>query len=240
MKKVIYAKTLNPEYFDYRAYEYDIKENPDIILSENRDNPGVNDKLFQDITKMAEGYNCYEYEFYYHNSIKEYLMDMMPKKENGKKLSPREIAKIKKVLEGYEYSKTYNCWIEEVMLVCLEIIKGKKYVRRELHGYCQGDWIECWYPVDTDSSLIDYVEAWYFGTGTEVYIYDGEKETIDSPDEMDEGFTFYTASWKIEDIKKEVIDHYGLVLREGDEIEVILWEFKGYSTIKIDNYQLAS
>ena len=238
MKHTIYAKTLNPEFFDYRIYEYDIKEDNNIMLVGNDDYSGINEDLFKDIVKMAEEYGGYEYEVYYHNSIKEFLADMFPKKENGKKLSQKEVSLIKKALDGFNYDKTYHVWIEEVVLCSLRIIKGKKYASKELRGYCQGDWIRAFYPVDTDSSWIDYIEAWFFGTGNEVMVHT-EDSKVESPDDID-GFTFYTASWKVEDIKREVIEHYGLVTREGDEVEVVLWEFTGYDTIKVDKYQLAS
>ena len=238
MKHTIYAKTLNPEFFDYRIYEYDIKEDNDIMLVGNDDYSGINEDLFKDIVKMAEEYGGYEYEVYYHNSIKEFLADMFPKKENGKKLSQKEVSLIKKALDGYNYDKTYHVWIEEVALCSLRIIKGKEYTHKELRGYCQGEWIQAFYPVDTDSLWIDYIEAWFFGTGNEVMVHT-EDSKVESPDDID-GFTFYTSSWKVEDIKREVIEHYGLVTREGDEVEVVLWEFTGYDTIKVDKYQLAS
>ena len=234
MKKTIYAKTLNPEYYDFRLYEEDAKSNEDIILVSNRNNPGFNEDLIREITYFADSYKGFDYEYCYHNDFEEYVNDMLP---SAKKLASKELKEIKKVLDSYN-QKGYSTWLNEVIQVCLSAIKGKKYEKTILKGYCQGDWTECWYPIDTPHEDIEFIEAWYYGTGTEILVHDEENE-VHSPEDI-EGFTFYTSSWKEEDLKNEIIKQFSPVTREGDEIEVVLWLYKDTTTIKRDNYQLAS
>ena len=223
MKK-IYATTLNPESFDYRVY--DIREDDGNLLYIDGgkewfdiDNTGYLAK----IKKLINAYNSWDYEYSYHEKMKDFLEDYLPNKENGKKLSPREIHYIK--LSMYEYS--------EAICACLRVITGINYKSRELRGSMQREWVRAYYPEDADE-YANYVEAWFFGTGIEVMVHDEESE----PKSADEiyGYTFYTEKYRTDDIKKEVIKQTGY---KEDEVEIILWEYDHTETYHKDFYKLA-
>lgn len=225
MKK-IYAKTLNPEFFDYRIYDISEDEGNEVIIDGGRDfcNIDKNDDL-KAIKGIMNEYNTYSYDYYYKGSIMAFLNDMLPKKKNGKKISPIEANAIRKALD--EDKKV------RIIITCLSVIYGKKYHMRPLRGCCQGDYIEAYYPEDTDNKYLDYVEAWFFGTGTEVMIHDENSEPK-SAEEIS-GYTFYTASWKTEDIIDEIRNE----CCADKDTEVVLWLYKDTRTIKIDQYELA-
>ena len=223
----IYAKTLNPEFFDYRVYDIEEDEGNEVIIDGCKEfyNVDKNDDL-KAIKGIMDEYNTYSYDYYYKGSIMAFLNDMLPKKKNGKKLSPAEANAIRKALD--EDKKV------RIIITCLSVIYGKKYHMRPLRGCCQGEYVEAYYPEDTDSKYLDYVEAWFFGTGTEVLVYDGNL-TPESADDIEDGWTFYTASWKIEDIKNEIRSRSGA----SEDTKVVLYEYTGTKVVKIDQYKLA-
>ena len=231
-KTKLYAVTLNPEHYDYRAYDISEDDGNEVIIDGGRDFADVDNKGYlKAIKKLIEEYDSCSYDYYYKGSIKAFLSDMLPKKENGKHLSPNEIAFLKK---GLEYSSYSN---EELICDCLFVITGKIYRHKGLRGYCQGDYVDAYYPVeDGITQYLNYVEAWYFGTGIEVMVHEEENEPK-SAEEVS-GWTFYTANWKTEDLKREVKEQYGYK-GDDDSIEVILWVYDKTRTIKIDEYKLA-
>lgn len=228
----LYAVTLNPEYFDYRPYDISEDEGNEVIIDGGRDFSNIDNKGYLEaIKKLVDEYDSCLYDYYYKGSIKAFLTDMLPKKENGKRLSPREIAFLKKGLEQSDYSN------EEIICDCLFVITGKIYKRKGLRGYCQGDYVDAYYPVqDGITEYLDYVEAVYFGTGTEVMVH--EEENKPKSAEEVSGWTFYTANWKTEDLKAEIKEQCGYK-RDDNNIEVILWLYDKTRTIKIDEYKLA-
>ena len=97
MKKKIYAKTLNPEHFDYRIYDIREDEGNRIIVNGGREycDIDVNDEL-KIIKRMLGDFCEYDLQVYYDGSIKAYIKDMLYplKKDNGKDFSPKEIHRI--------------------------------------------------------------------------------------------------------------------------------------------------
>jgi hypothetical protein len=231
MKETIYAKTLNPELFDYRVYDIREDDGNEVIIDGGRDYHNIDNKGYlAAIKKLIEEYDSYTYDYYYHGSIKAFLNDMLPKKENGKRLSPKEIRNIKCVLMCYgsDYKETVIC-------ECLSTITGKIYRCKGLRGCCQGEYVDAYYPVeDNITKYLDWIEAWFFGTGTEILIYDGDLEP-ETADDIEDGYTIYTANWRVEDLKKEIRDYVGA----KDDVEVKLWLYDKTRTIRIDEYKLA-
>ena len=222
----IYARTLNPEDYDYRMYDIEEDDGNEVIIDGGRDFSSVDQKGYlKDIKKLIDEY--YFLESYYNNSIMSYLRDYLPKKENGKKLSPKEASWIKQALD-------YEKHDEEIICECLSIITGKIWRHRGLRGCCQGDYVEAYYPcVNGITTYLDYVEAWYFGTGTEVEV---SEEDASSPEEVS-GWRFYTANWRTEDIKAEIKSQCGY--KEDDKVEVVLWLYDSSYRVRHDNYKLA-
>lgn len=228
-KETIYAKTLNPEDFDYRIYDIREDEGNEVIIDGGRDYCNVDNKDYlKNIKKLINDYNSYFYDNYYDN-FKDYVNDMLSKKENGKKFSPVELHNLKIALEEKED--------EDIICVCLSIITGKTYTHKGLRGCCQGDYVDAYYPEKTSKEYIDFVEAWFFGTGTEVEIHDCENipQTADDI----EGYTFYTATWGIDNLKKEIKRNSGYK-EDDDNVEVKLWLYKNSHHIRKDNYEEAN
>lgn len=229
-KKIIYAVTLNPEHFDYRPYDIREDEGNEVIIDGGREFSDIDQKGYlAAIKKVISGYSSWDYEYCYHNSIMDFLKDYLPKKENGKRLSPKEAGDIRVTLDLDDD--------EAIICRCLSIITGKPYACQGLRGYCQGDYVEAYYPCEPNiTKYLDYVEAWFFGTGTEVMIHDEESEPKTA--EEVSGYTFYTANWKTEDIKNEIKEYCGYKA-EDESVEVKLWLYDKTRTIHIDEYKLA-
>lgn len=229
MKETIYAKTLNPESFDYRVYDIREDDGNEVIIDGGRDYCSIDNKGYlAAIKKLINEYDSYTYDYYYHGSIKEFLSDMLPKKENGKRLSPKEMTFLKQGLNNSQYAN------EEIICDCLSVITGKIWKRKGLRGCCQGDYVDAYYPVEDEiTKYLDWIEAWFFGTGIEIMIHDEDNEPKDAEEVT--GYTFYTASWRVEDLKKEIRDYVGA----KDDVDVKLWLYDKTRRILIDEYKLA-
>lgn len=224
----IYATTLNPESYDYRVYDISDDDGNTVIIDGGREFANIdNNGYLKAIKSIIKEYNTYSFDYYYNGSIMAFLKDMLPEKENGKRLSPREAHIIKQALDA---DKDINTICD-----CLSIITGKIYLMRGLRGCCQGDYIEAYYPVeDGIQKYLNWIEAWYFGTGTEVMVH--EEDSVPNSAEEVCGWTFYTDSWKTEDIKTEIKKEYGC---KDEDVEVVLWLYKSSYRVRHDVYELA-
>ena len=81
MKRKIYAKTLNPEWFDYQVYKYDVEDNDNVIIDGGREYQGLNTDDLEVIDRLYNDYDSWDWErclkVYYDNSITKYLNDML-------------------------------------------------------------------------------------------------------------------------------------------------------------------
>ena len=64
-----------------------------------------------------------------------------------------------------------------------------------------------------------------------------DRKIIKKPENI-EGFTFYTGTYDIEEIKSEIKEQCGYD-RNDDNVEVKLWLYKNTMTIRKDTYNLA-
>lgn len=224
----IYATTLNPESYDYRVYDISDDDGNTVIIDGGREFVNIdNNGYLKAIKGIIKEYNTYSFDCYYNGSIMAFLKDMLPKKENGKRLSPKEANIIKKALDTERDV--------DIICDCLSVITGKTYLMRGLRGCCQGDYIEAYYPVeDGIQKYLNWIEAWYFGTGTEVMVH--EEDSIPNSAEEVCGWTFYTDSWKTEDIKEEIKKEYGC---KDEDVEIVLWLYKSSYRVRHDVYELA-
>ena len=214
----IYAKQLDAENFDYRIYEDNVNES--IIVDGGRDFVSMNDDNLVAIKKMINDYNSYDYEVYYEGSIKMYVNDYLPKKDNLKRYSGVELHRIKELLEKDKD--------EETILTCLEIITGKTHKAGAIRGYCQGDYCKIYYPEDVSQEELDYLEAVYFGTGTEYEVHD-EDNDVNEADDIS-GYTYLSTKWRTEDVKKEIASFYKNTKPE----DVVLYTIK--KSYKVTHY----
>ncbi len=217
----IYAKQLDPEFFDYRVYEDNVDE--DIIVEGNRDYPGFHDEDLKSIKEFINNYNCYDYDVFYDGKIKDYATDYLPQKDNGKKYSPKELHQLKQSLDNMDD--------EETIVLCLSIIKGKEYKAGCIRGCCQGDWCQIYYPASTNQKEIDYLEAVYFGTGTEYEVHDSDNE-VNNADDI-EGFSILVTAWRIEDIKEEIASCF----RNATADDVTLYQIKDSYLVRRNTYE---
>ena len=215
----IYAKTCNPEYFDYRMYEDEIPEN--FHIDGGEDYGFINGDYLNKIEKIIDEFDSWDYDYYYHNSIKDLLLDYMPKKVNGKKLSPKEMHRIKVALSSYNDYRYHSDYVENARITILSIIYGEPYKTFKIRGCCQGDYAEVYAPSNTKQSLIDYIEAIYFATGTEVIVHDELNEPSDASEIS--GYSFYTDKYSPEDIKQIIAEEHHCSIED-----VVLYVFDGY------------
>ena len=231
MKEKIYAKTLNPEFFDYRVYDIREDDGNKVIIDGGRDFNDIdkNGEL-KVIKKAIDNYGGYEYEFYYHNSIKDYLNDYLYplKKENEKQFSPLELHKINIALEDAQFN---DIDVRDAIATILSIIHGEPYTHSGLRGYCQGDYVEAYYPTSTSQKEIDYVEAWFFGTGTEIVIHDSD--TIPESEDDIDGYSILSTAWSDDGLKKDIRETVGC----DDDVEIILWKWTGSHQVTVDHYE---
>ena len=226
MQETIYARTLNPEYYDYKRYSIENDEGNKVIIDGGREFANIDIKGYlKAIEKIMEDYQSWDYEQYYQNSIKDFLEDYLPKKENGKKLSPKELGDIRVALELDNE--------EEIICLCLKVITGEPYFMRAIRGTCQGDYAKAYAPIKEQEHL-NWVEDWYWGTGIEVEIHDSNN-TPTNADEVS-GYTIYLECVCSNKTLKERIKEY---IGCKDDTDIKLWEYTGTQTIKIDEYKLA-
>lgn len=227
----IYAKILNPENFDYRTYDIREDDYNEVYILGGREYDDVDNKGYlSDIKKIIDDYNSWDYEYYYHNSIKEFLEGMLPKKENGKKLSPAEMTFIKKALDNEDD--------DETICACLTIITDKVYEWKYLKGCCRGEVVCAFYPKDfVSQEYIEFIEAWFWGTGTEIEVHDCD--SIPKDENEIEGWTFYTGKWwrDADELRKIIKRECGY--KDDDEVEIELWLYDGSYTVRHDKYKKA-
>lgn len=225
MKKIIYAKTLNPECFDYMEYDIEQDSCNKIVIDGGKHFKSIdtNDYL-KDIKNFIKNgqYNEYEENI----SITELISAYLPKKENGKNYSTKEKHLIQQELkQGIEI---------DITLVCLSIITNSKYKAKWLYGSCQGNLVLCYYPDYTYCEFLDYVEAIYFGTGTETIIHDEENAPKNADDIS--GFSFVSVAYNDNELIKDIKRNAGY--KEDDEdVEVVLYKYTDTKIIKEDVYE---
>lgn len=136
-------------------------------------------------------------------------------------------AKIREVSQLVEDYKSPSSNPFEVVAEMFDAIhfNGERYSLSLLRGSSQGDWVYCIHPANVSQDTIDYLEAVYFGTGTEYLVtpldFDPEKEGFDLTKEDDvkrlqkksdiigDYIPFYTNEWRADEIKKRISKCWG-------------------------------
>ena len=91
----------------------------------------------------------------------------------------------------------------------------------------QGEVAYVYAPKDTKQVYIDYVEAVYFGLGSEIEVSDNEE--VKNANDIN-GYCFYTNLYDENDIKEEIAAQ-----ENCDKKDVVLFKFKGYT--RIEDYE---
>lgn len=213
MKK-IYAKIHTPEQTQYDFWLGDIDDR--IIIHGNERERGLNDGY------IYEAKNAMDNWFYYEDA------------ENGEedfaadyriKLPKDRLEQLFKHLRRGEES--------EALLLFLESYCREPYDVTEIRGCSQGEWNYLYYPESISREAIEFAEAVWYGTGNEISAY-SDPTTVGFDDEAEADFTFYTAEWSDQGIKKAVMDAYGY--REG-EAEVVLFKPTNPRTYTVWDYE---
>lgn len=215
MKKY-FAREVRSDYIDVEPYfsEEDAVER-NIWIGGNRDFVSINAALVTDVEAAFEKIDSdVDYETGYDTQVeldaktKRDLVENYFTKTSGA-FSDEEIAKI--ITTATEYQGHYFSDSSARQLMCdvLSIIYGKQFACTTLRGCSQGDWIYCIYPQETVSKEdLDYIEAVFFGTGTEFAV---TSKPIDSAADFDDAEVYYTYTDKYhdEDIKTFIANDIG-------------------------------
>ena len=238
MKK-IYAAEIDSEHFDSEAYYPELAAvDDDVSILGNPRLFGVNVAMVADVQNALNdcvsdfqdpdvGEEDRHTMIYYECG---YLMGGEPTDDQLKRLydSVDRYAKIGVMSE------------DEEICDLLEIIHGEPFVRRTIRGCCQGDWNGCYLPA-SKLDLLPYVEAVYFGTGTELAIAPLENAEGKSAEEITKAilksldhYYYYTELSDPAEIKKRVAESEG-----ADPEDVALIRIAGKRTKVICDYEIA-
>ena len=224
-----YAKQMNPAYQESPLFIFD--EYPEnLIVYGNREYKvhtiPVFDRLMDDYEAcMTEVCNVLEgYKDNYSN-VTEAIMDYLPP-EHKDKYSTKDIHAWKQLFAewGKVWDRKSRLYESDCIVEALELMTGKKWACRSIHGSCQGDWNEVYYPVDEYSAeAINAFEVEYFNTGSEWMIHDAV-EAPESPEDIS-GFTCYCVSWNEDDILQELANVAGC---KPEEVKAWAWNGETY------------
>lgn len=144
-------------------------------------------------------------------------------------------------MEGSDFDADSNGFDGEPARVLLELYTGKRYSRYQIHGSCQGDFAEIFFPSSEDvreeQEYRRVVEAFYFGTGREVCVHEGEEEP-NEPDEIDGVWDYIPIPYATEDQCKEYLArNFGD--KETTAADVTLWVPTEKHTIVRYDYKTA-
>lgn len=228
--KRIYAIQQNRDYIDTETY-FDFKEESEYMKLAILGGRDFQDFKFEEFEKAEKYFDDFinefesilkkdEYGFHYTYSE---VVNAYFRKNNGKKYTTKEVHKFKLLYEKIETERTYD--FEDYACEILELMTGEKYEKTAIRGCSQGDYAEIIHPITITKDTIDYIEACYFGTGTEYCIYEEETQEILSVEELEnncDDFEFdYTALWNATLYKQELAKRYNLPLGN-----IIVYEIK--------------
>ena len=216
---MIYAKTLNPEGFDFKAYEEEFDE----VLIKGRDY-ALNERHIEMIKYAKEDYdNGYTEAYYGNGNFRAWCDSVLPSKKDGTTYTEEEAKRIRDALKSRMAYADFTA-------LCLGIARGEEYEMTKIRGSVQREWANMYHPKSYSEKTVEYLEALFFNTGTEVMVDDGEEEH-DNVDDIC-GSTFYcTHDWNADAIKSEIARNEGC---KPEEVRLFL--FKGYR--RVEDYEL--
>ena len=219
----------NRGYFDYDGYygEEDAKQE-NFWAGGNRDFCEINKRLGTDFLNDLEKFydDC--------NTTDEEFADEKPECDEFKKeivrLADSWLASYntrdnhftyEQAKAIYEAAVDYNsCSGYEVLeshAKALSVVTGINFKCGQLVGSSQSDWINYIAPETMEQDHLDYIEAVYFGTGTE---FDLTEEPIESADDFEDDDVikvgYYTAKWRDDDIKADLARQAGYGCKPED------------------------
>ena len=152
-------------------------------------------------------------------AIEDVLCKIMPLELNNYK-----VGRLSKIADAF-----YNADRKtELELLCeaLELLLGGKWTTGTIRGFSQGDWQNIIYDATHYSDKeIEYIEATYFGTATEWFVVQTERdcdtiEAICEEYDREDGYCTLTIS----DAKRELAEATGI-----EEDDITLYYISGYT-----------
>lgn len=126
---------------------------------------GINADVIKFIINNIVNFSQYDLE-YYKNNMAAYLID---------ELKPYKNISLKNAIKLAKIVKSDNASENAVICASLQAIYNKRYELTVLRGYCQDDWIKCYYAIDElKPNQLREIEGIYFNTGVEIMIHDGD------------------------------------------------------------------
>ena len=221
MSKKVYARQVNPEFqgdFISDIFAYDEAFNNITVCGNDR----LCCRQTEVFTRVYDALNSGDLAYYLDNiedgytpytTVTEAINDYLYR-EDGKKYSCKDIHDLRKLVD--EYSTCYNSEENDIICKVLSLVTRKEYDYASISGCCQGDWNEVFYPVDEYSrDDISTFEAYYFNTGSEWIIHDGD-DIPESADDID-GYSMYCVTY---DVQKEIAAAEGV-----NPEDVVLYEY---------------
>lgn len=210
MKKY-YAKEVR-DYFDYEAY-FNEEEAIDrhIWLGGNSDFISINKALLEDVKKIltdiAEDLDYFASELVAGDITPREIVEDYFSKESHEALSDEEIATIVFCANQFQ-NGSFGAELDSFCKI-LSIKYKLVFDSTVLRGNSQGDYIYCIYPQETASKeTLDYIEAVFFGTGTEFAV---TVDPIESAKDFDDAEVYYTYTdkYRDEDVKAFIANDLG-------------------------------
>ena len=208
----LYAKQVPPEYQESPLFYGDWPE--DVYVFGNRSFNQRAERLeeiraaLQELADVWEDLTSGTPQYY--TSWIGALNDILPHDAARSEYTREERLELAKLAAQFEWCSSAE---NDILCAVLEVITGREWWARSIHGCCQGDWQHVIYPAEYGWEWLDAFQAEYFNIGTEW--------TID-PD--GEAYSVYVTGWTDDDARQEIADAAGV-----DPSDVILLKFIGWS-----------
>lgn len=226
MKKYIVKQVYNEDnsiYFENVLYDIENNFNDDIMIGFNKDYKSINFDVIDVIKNDLINYNDYEISGYYKNNIVAYIIDYL---KPHKKINVKQALKIIKRIKEYQNSCCYyRDAFYDLISDILSFIYCKHFNIYCMRGYCQSDWIYCFYSDDVNYDFIQYIEAVFFNTGIELYISENKLniDEIENINDFDyDGYYEYMQDYYLKD---NLLNHIAEMIGcAADEIQLFCIE----------------
>lgn len=147
--------------------------------------------------------------------------------------TPEQLAQWREIL-SFDYSSRLAD--EDMKCKALSLLCNREYAYRGIHGDCQGDWQDCYYPKD-EENLLDELEMQYFNTGEEWDVVDAEELKDRGEPTPEDGVdimrmeSIYCSAYVDGFRARENLAH----ILDCRPEEIKMWRWKGYR--KISEYE---
>lgn len=202
-----WAREVNNERFNGNFYyTEDDAADENVWIGGNRQYKAFNNDLIEDVEKALDTVDY---------SDEEEIRDAFVKKD-GSDLSDAQIDELKELTESFQTTGT-NRDSYEIIADALTIIYGEPFGCQTIYGCGQGDWQYIIYPQTCSQEHINYIEAIYFGTGTEFEVTTRKITSDKFDDEIADGYetvNIYTCVYNSDEIKSDIAKQLNLPKNE--------------------------